>query len=237
MPHAFLFVSPSKDSLKEMGMWLAKKVLCSDPLSELKFEHGNHEDFISVQKPEDRESLGVAQIEELIEKLRFKPYGSTYAVLIEDAGIMRPEAQNKLLKTLEEPDSPCVMILLSERQGAMLSTVQSRCAVFILEDERVPGSEFAEAAGDKFINLIISGAPYYKKKAVLADILADKDNARERALEFLDILEEKLEMELLKNSSDVEVISRAVKQAETGRMYLKQLHSVAYTLKQMCLRV
>jgi len=103
-PHAFIFVGSSKESRLEMGNWLAGKVLCHDDLARLKFEHGNHEDFIRLSKPDDRESLGVPQIEELIEKLRFKPYGTCYAVIIEDAGIMLPQAQNKLLKTLEEPE-------------------------------------------------------------------------------------------------------------------------------------
>jgi len=129
------------------------------------------------------------------------------------------------------------MILLTERLGAMLDTVRSRCSVFVLEDEKTACSADAEKTAELFVRQIKAKSPYYKKKAVLADIMADKDNARVRALEFLDILEEKLEMELLSNTSQTEVIAGAVKQAETGRMYLKQLHSVAYTLKQMCLRV
>lgn len=237
MGHAFLFVGGSRDSREEIGLWLASEVICKTDIDRQKFEHGNHEDLITVEKPEDRETMVVSVIEEMTEKLRFKPFGSCYAVIIKDAHLMRQEAQNKLLKTLEEPATEAVIILLAERLDAILPTVQSRCNTYILEDAKTKACDAAIAAADCFLRQVRSGAPYFRKKAVLMDIINDKENGREKALEFLDIFEEKLEMELLNGAEDTEVLSKALKQAETGRKYLKQVHSVAYTLKQMCLRV
>lgn len=236
MASAILLVGGNSQSREELGMWICQKVLCKDELSTLKFLHQNHEDFLIVSKPEDKETIVVSQIEELIEKLSLKPFGDTYAVLIKDAHLAREAAQNKLLKTLEEPQSPCMMVLLSERLDAMLPTIQSRCITFVLEEVKLEVEDSVVAMADLFVRLIKSGAPYYKKKKVFEDILSDKDNARERALAFLDILEEKLEMELL-GGADSEALAKAIKQAETSRRYLTQVHSVAYTLKQMCLRV
>jgi len=237
MGHAFLFVGGSSETRLEIGRWLSAKVLCKSLLDEQKFEHDNHEDFILCRKPDDKETLTVSVIDELIEKLRFKPFGTSYAVVIEDAHLMRQEAQNKLLKTLEEPTTQALIILLSERLEAVLPTVQSRCNTYILEDADINASESADKAAESFLNLLRKGAPYYKKKSVFADIIADKDSSRERALEFLDIFEAKLEKELLSGADDVELLSKAIKEAETSRKYLKQVHSVAYTLKQLCLRV
>ena len=237
MGHAFLFVGGSRESREEIGLWLASEVLCKTDIDRQKFEHGNHEDLISVEKPDDRETIVVSVIEEMTEKLRFKPFGSCYAVIIKDAHLMRQEAQNKLLKTLEEPVTEAVIILLAERLDAILPTVQSRCNAYILEDVASDAGDAAKATAEVFLRQVRMGAPYYRKKAVLADIINDKDNGREKALEFLDVFEEKLEMELLGGAEDTEVLSRALKQAETGRKYLKQVHSVAYTLKQFCLRV
>ena len=236
MASAILLVGGNASTREELGMWICEKVLCKDELSTQKFLHQNHEDLITVEKPEDKETIIVSQIEELIERLSLKPFGDTYAVLIKDAHLAREAAQNKLLKTLEEPQSPCMMVLLSERLDAMLPTIQSRCITFVLEEVKVEAEDSVIAMADLFVRLIKSGAPYYKKKKVFEDILSDKDNARERALAFLDILEEKLEMELLNGASD-DALTKAIKQAETSRRYLKQVHSVAYTLKQMCLRV
>lgn len=237
MGHAFLFVGGNPESRQEIASWLASEVICKTDIDRQKFDHGNHEDLITVTKPDDRETIVVSVIEEMTEKLRFKPFGSCYAVIIEDAHLMRQEAQNKLLKTLEEPTTEAVIILLAERLDAILPTVQSRCNTYILEDAKINAGDAITATADCFLRQVRNGAPYYRKKAVLADIINDKDNGREKALEFLDIFEEKLEMELLGGAEDTEVLSRALKQAETGRKYLKQVHSVAYTLKQICLRV
>jgi len=237
MGHAFLFVGGTGSSREEIGTWLSYKILCRDELSERKFLHGNHEDFLCVSKPDDKESIVVSLMEELTEKLRFKPFGNTYAVLIKDANLMNAAAQNKLLKTLEEPESQAVIILLSDRLDAILPTVRSRCNVYVLEDGRNSSSPDAESAAENFIQLIKSKAPYYRKKTVLSYIINDKDESRQRALEFIDILEEMLEKELLAEGSDAELLGNAVRQAEAGRRCLKQVHSVAYTLKQMCLRV
>lgn len=237
MGHAFLFVGGDSRCRNELGMWLSKKILSEDELSERKFEHGNHEDFILIEKPDDKESILVSQIEDLVNKLQFKPFGRCYGVLIKDAHLMNQAAQNKLLKTLEEPASEAVIVLLSERLDAILPTVQSRCNTYILEDTISGIGNAEQDAAHAFILQIKNKAPYYKKKAVLSDILSDKDKSRQRALDFLDILEEELAMELRDETSDINLLSNAIEQAETGRMYLKQLHSVAYTLKQMCLRV
>ena len=150
---------------------------------------------------------------------------------------MREASQNKLLKTLEEPQTPCMMVLLTERLDAILQTIQSRCITFVLEETKTEADETVQQMVSQFTRLIKSKAPYYKKKAVLADIIADKDNSRVRALNFLDLLEETLEMELLSGAEDTDLLAKAIEQAETSRRYLKQVHSVAYTLKQMCLCV
>lgn len=236
MASAILLVGGNSDTRLELGNWICEQVLCKDDVARRKFLNQNHEDFIMIEKPEDRESIVVSQIEELIERLSFKPFGDSYAVLFKDAHLLREAAQNKLLKTLEEPQSPSVMVLCSERLDAILPTIQSRCIRFILEEVESNAEESEKAMAELFIRLIKQNAPYYKKKAVISDILADKDNARVRALAFLDILEEKLEKELLEGATE-DALSRAIKQAETSRRYLKQVHSVAYTLKQLCLRV
>ena len=91
----------------------------------------------------------------------------------------------------------------------------------------------------------MSGAEFYKKKAVLEDIIRDKDDPRAMAEDLLNALEARL-MALLKEEStgngetSAEAVSRlsgAVKAVLEARKYIRQLHSVAYTLKQLCLRV
>ncbi len=232
--HAFLFVGGTAESREQLGFWLSEKVLCTDELSRQKFEHGNHEDFILVQKPEDRESILKEQILELSEKLEFKPFGGRYAVLVKDAHFMNQIAQNKLLKTLEEPMSPAVFILLSEREDALLETVRSRCMVFHLAEQDAPVSEEISRCAADFAALTEKNAAYYRKKAALASILEDKDHLRENSAAFLVSLEKELENRILRGNTGLLAAAEQVRQAE---MYIKQLHNAAYTLKQLCLRV
>ena len=248
--HAYAFTGGTADERTELGMWLCQTLFCEaeeKPCGEClpcrKFLHGNHEDFIVVRKPQDRESIVKDQILELTDRLMLKPFGDRYAVLIDDAQLMNAAAQNKLLKTLEEPASEAVIVLLADRREALLPTVQSRCVCFSLSQETSSFRE--EAAAGRFAGLIMSGAEFYKKKAVLEDIIRDRDSARERAEDFLNALEARL-MALLKEEKTqggemsavtVSRLSEAVQAVLEARKYIRQLHSVAYTLKQLCLRV
>lgn len=246
--HAYAFIGGSSTDRSEIGNWMAKYLLCEDPddgpcmkcLQCRKAEHGNHEDLLHIGKPDDRESIVKDQILELTDRISYKPFGKRYVVIIEDAQLMNAAAQNKLLKTLEEPVSEAVMILLSENEEALLPTVLSRCCVFRLEEPEGADSPDSEAA-KAFAALIRSKAPFYKKKALLADILADKENSRERGLLFIDKLMDCL-MGCLKDGTalsaeEIHLMENAVHSAQQSRKYLKQVHSVVYTLKQMCLRV
>lgn len=247
--HAFAFIGGSAEDRAEIGDWLAQYLLCSSPdggpcgecLSCRKYRHGNHEDLIRVGKQDGRESIVKDQILQLIDRLSFKPFGGRYVVIIEDAQQMNAASQNKLLKTLEEPVSEAVMILLSETADGLLPTVLSRCSCYYLESSgAIQTGEDADAAR-QLAFLIRSGAPFYMKKAAVSGIIKDKDSGRARALAFLDVLEDELRADAVKAAGEgaerAERQVNAVRQAELCRRYLKQLHSVAYTLKQMCLRV
>lgn len=77
---------------------------------------------------ERKKSVGIEQSRELISRLALRPTrpGPRIAILRE-AATMTPEAQNALLKLLEEPPGSAVIILVTDNVGAMLQTVRSRC--------------------------------------------------------------------------------------------------------------
>ena len=67
-------------------------------------------------------------IEEVIESTGFKPFeGRRRVTIIDEADAMVREAQNALLKTLEEPPPSSVFILLTAKPDLLLATVRSRC--------------------------------------------------------------------------------------------------------------
>lgn len=73
-------------------------------------------------------TAGIAEIRDLKRWLTLKPFASKVkAVIIKEAGKLTIEAQNALLKTLEEPPLGVHILLLTDRLEAVLPTIQSRC--------------------------------------------------------------------------------------------------------------
>lgn len=102
-------------------------------------ESGNHPDIITVTH-ENENSIGVKDIrEQLNDDIVIKPYYSARKIyIIPEASIMTEEAQNALLKTLEEPPVYASIILLVNNRERMLPTILSRCVTLNI---RPVGSE------------------------------------------------------------------------------------------------
>lgn len=104
----------------------AEEILLENNLSR------NHPDLLWF---DTEEKLGVAQARQVKEFLSLKPHqGKAQAVVLIAAENLTPEAQNALLKTLEEPPGDTVIILGISSDDQLLPTVLSRCKVFNLEN-------------------------------------------------------------------------------------------------------
>ena len=91
---------------------------------------GNHPDIIKVvhEKPN---TISVDDIRTQVNgDIAVKPYSSAYKVyVINEAEKMTPQAQNVILKTLEEPPEYAVLLLLTANVNSLLPTIRSRCVV------------------------------------------------------------------------------------------------------------
>ncbi len=77
--------------------------------------------------------LGIAEARKMKEHFSLKPYsGKGRAVILEDASRLTDEAQNALLKTLEELPETALFILGADSDSKLLPTVVSRCEITIL---------------------------------------------------------------------------------------------------------
>lgn len=86
------------------------------------------QDFFSTHIFPKKVSIRVARARAVIRRANSKPFGSPYNVFIfVDAHLMREEAQNALLKLVEEPPEHCVLILITPNPDTILNTVRSRC--------------------------------------------------------------------------------------------------------------
>ncbi len=79
-----------------------------------------------IKKP--AASIGIEDVRQLFSKLYLKPLRSPIkAVIVKDAQLLTPEAQNALLKVLEEPPAQTMVLLTADTEDALLPTIRSRC--------------------------------------------------------------------------------------------------------------
>lgn len=134
--HAYILTGETGMGRKSLANAFALTLLCEKGKSEPCMEchackqvlSGNHPDLIYVthEKPA---SIGVDDIREQInDTVMVRPYSSYYKVyIVDEAEKMTQQAQNALLKTIEEPPSYAIIILLTTNQEAFLPTILSRC--------------------------------------------------------------------------------------------------------------
>ncbi len=100
---------------------------CGQCLSCLQIRSGSHPD-VQVLEREKPGSIGVGEIRRIRSEMQILPYRSAHKIaVIPDAHLMTVQAQNALLKTLEEPPAYAVLLLLTEGTETFLPTVLSRC--------------------------------------------------------------------------------------------------------------
>ena len=156
--------------LEEPGIGCDRCVNCR------KIDHDNYEDLYILRA--DELSLKDAQISGLQENLKNKPSaGSRNAAIIEGADSMTPRAQNRLLKTLEEPNPGTIIILLSENTENLLQTITSRCIVYRLGNyvQREQNEKLAFA--QEIMDMVIEGAYFCDLKDALAKGVKDRKEA------------------------------------------------------------
>ena len=91
----------------------------------------NYPDINIIEPLEDKKSIGIAQVKQGISFLQEKPLSlSTKILIISRADLLTPDAQNAMLKILEEPPLYALILLLTKTENSLLPTVVSRCRKF-----------------------------------------------------------------------------------------------------------
>jgi DNA polymerase-3 subunit delta' len=94
-----------------------------------RFERGHHADFHLLVPEKGRATVGVDAVDALQRALSLRPVeGRAAGALVPSAERLTPQAQNALLKTLEEPPPRTALVLTASAPRALLPTVRSRCA-------------------------------------------------------------------------------------------------------------
>jgi DNA polymerase-3 subunit delta' len=134
--HAYIFNGETGSGKKLLATTFAMTLQCEkkgiDPCLECssckRTLSKNHPDIINIthEKPN---SIGIEDVRtQLIDDVTIKPYCSSYKIYImNEAEKLTLQAQNALLKTIEEPPAYAIILLLTSNMDALLPTITSRC--------------------------------------------------------------------------------------------------------------
>ena len=132
--HSYLFYGEEGIGKKEFAIQFSKGLLCMSEENKpcnickscIEFDSDNNPDFFIIEP--DGNSIKINQIRLFQKSILEKPINSRRKIyIINDADKMTVEAQNCLLKTLEEPQEFIVIILIAADENKLLNTVKSRC--------------------------------------------------------------------------------------------------------------
>lgn len=124
LSHAHLIVGPDGIGKSILAKIFALKILRKD-------KEADYIDIINYSPK--KASFGVDDVRNIIEEVSKKPYeGNEKVIIIHEGDKLTIQAQNALLKTIEEPPKGVFIILLSESLELLLDTIKSRCQVYKL---------------------------------------------------------------------------------------------------------
>jgi DNA polymerase-3 subunit delta' len=199
LPHALIFAGPPGVGKRTLALLLARHLNCLRPIngeacnacgSCRRIIAETHVD-VRIVEP-DGAYIKIDQVRALIAEIAFQPFEARYRVAILDgADQMRQEAANCLLKTLEEPPSRSILILLTAKPYLLLGTIRSRSRML----------QFGPIAEDLIEEFLVSGQGRAPEDARLAAVLSNGSlgtalafdvarnrEVRQQALRFVSLL-------------------------------------------------
>lgn len=134
--HSYMFVGKTG-----IGKRLFAREFAKGLLGNFEKDILNYEDYNEIGPVDGKKIISVDQIRDLIKKANELPTESQRRVfVVDEADKMNIEAQNSILKTLEEPPEYVVIILIVTNENKMLETIKSRCNILkfdSLKDEEI----------------------------------------------------------------------------------------------------
>ena len=138
--HSYMFTGIQGIGKQLFAKEFAKQILClnnkcnnnSKCDSCVKYETLNHPDYTFIEQIGN--SIKIDKIREMQKDIQEKPILSPKKVyIINNVETMTKEAQNCLLKTLEEPPRYAIIILICQNENMLLTTIKSRCLIMKFE--------------------------------------------------------------------------------------------------------
>lgn len=135
----------------------------------------------------------ITEVRKIIHSVSLKPYKSSHkAIIIHSAQLLSPEAQNALLKTLEEPPLDTLIILTTPDRELLLPTIQSRC---VIVEDQTQEEKLTDKEIEKYYAefLTMFKAPIGEKMAIAQSKSKSKEDAQKWIKHVTFALQKKLE--------------------------------------------
>ncbi len=141
--HSYMFIGTKGIGKKEFAKEFAKGILCLNEQEKLcgecksciEFVNSNNPDYYEIGLEEEENSIKIETIRQMQKKIQELPIVSNKKVyIIDDSEYLTKEAQNCLLKTLEEPPEFISIILIVSNENKILNTIKSRCLKIYFND-------------------------------------------------------------------------------------------------------
>ena len=207
--HSYIFCGIEGIGKKLIAKEFAKAILCLEkdkPCGKCKscieLETNNNPDFFLLESESGK--IKIEQIREMQRKIAEKPIISNNKVyIINDSDTMTPEAQNCLLKTLEEPPEYITIILICSNENNLLATIKSRCTRLYFE--QLSNDDIKEYININFPeeNIDENILELYQGSIGKAIQLRDKKNVYEKIEKIIKKLKEKDLIEIIQMSEEI----------------------------------
>ena len=131
IPHAVMLLGAAGVGKRCAAAWIARQRLgigdCGD-LPAYPFTIPEHADLRWINPPEEKHTIGIEQIRQLVADLSLTSFeGGAKVAVVVPANVMTANAANSLLKTLEEPPGDALIVLVVDKTGRLPATIFSRC--------------------------------------------------------------------------------------------------------------
>lgn len=208
-------VSSVDDSFIKQKISELTKELEVDPISA---------DFLQISPDDEKQSIGIEKTRSLKKWMTIKPYnGENKIAVIHNAQMLTIEAQNSILKELEEPNTGCFTVLSTNNHNLLLPTVLSRCELIqdLSNYQDISGENllnFSKVEQFKYIELILSIKDKVVRneriKKVIKDLLLDLER---------DLLSDKNNLTIRKNIELAEQTYNMITSNTSKRLALENL--------------
>jgi len=227
--HAYIRQAPEK-RYEELALLFAEDVMQPDEAAKKRLYSHNHPDFLRIF-PNDS-AIKIFQIRDCLQELSVRPYeGGRRAVVFFHADKMTIQAQNCLLKTLEEPPFGTSFLLLCQRASMLLPTIRSRCMM-------LPALSMESRGDSKAASDLLQSIDSHKNVLeVAATLPQERNELMQHCNTLLDGLDQLIHEAAMGKDSSLIRLGRCVQTVHRTQQMIEHNVNAALCAQWLCIQI